>query len=377
MANLTRTPATQAGNGPRAGATKTAAPVATRSFADAAVQHAGTIGYEVLEPLSTSQKMLRTLQVPSSGYLRAIVLLIELIPAANNGVFQATFGSVANVLVNTGFDDVTGSSIISSMSGRELSTINALGGHVGFGPVGVGAEIDPLVGGLIASATSSGFVRYPLEIGENDGYGAVANMDSAQSYRIPIQLRALSEIYSTVPTGGASVKITAIAESWLPPAANGPDGVPNEQTPPALGTTQFHSKIVQPFAAGENVRIPCPRVGNYLRSMYLWFGPSNGAPDEAYVPTTLRAELNSRVLFNAPKSYLRHLTFERCGLPLAALTPGLIFLDWAHEADGRVGYENRTGYLPTAASDDLSFYGTFASSGAVTMIVNDIATAGA
>jgi hypothetical protein len=112
---------------------------------------------------------------------------------------------------------------------------------------------------------------------------------------------------------------------------------------------------------------------------------ANGASD---FPDPATIYLDTRPLDIIEANNWKHQMFERSGFgasygatATANDTPGgldsaVYVYDFCHEFDGVLGRENRDGWLPTIPSTRLELQGTFANSGSMTILTNDVAVNG-
>jgi hypothetical protein len=185
--------------------------------------------------------------------------------------------------------------------------------------------------------------------------------------------------------------VRAWIESWDQPEASSGNAA-NQQTPPAVNTTQFWSTQVYTVNAGENT-IQLKRVGNYIRQLAFVLrragtSRANGETDLMAIATDFRLVRDAFPVRFLQANVWRDLMYRRTGyggvvgaealtneLP-GGLDNGVRFMDWMHEFDGGLGRENRDLWQPTLGSTRLEAQFNVANAGTLTVVTNDVAIAG-
>lgn len=315
---------------------------------------------DVSDSLGTSAKQLRQVDVPATGYLRHLVLTVEL-SGYTAGAYTAD--GPWNVIDNVTLSDVNGSPIV-LLSGYELFLANLLGGYT--------QNSDPRNGADFAqTATGCKFtLRVPVEIIQRNAFGALVNLNAAMTYKLRVALAPSAVVFSAV-TGAVTVKVTGIVESWSNPPSADLRGVPNATTPPALGTTQNWSTQTSPVTIGQNTH-RLSRVGNTIRNLVLTARDATGARTDAVLPDQIAMYFDGNQVHNVPVAYFRRRAAELYGYPPASFPQGVIVLPYTDDFDGTPGEEVGDYYLGTSGATRLEFQGSWKAAGSVGITTNDI-----
>jgi hypothetical protein len=370
-----------------------AAPTAVVPFIRASAEHREPAGIDVSRLLTTSDQDLSVFDIPAYGYLRSLFFVVQATAGAGAGAVAAEDGPW-NVLKNIALTEPNGAVIVQFNSGYDMYLAMKWGGYrdanggdpkqsptfsIGNGSTGV-------------AATGGNFqfvLRLSLEINLRDALGALPNQSAAATFKLRLTLSASTTVFSTPPaTTLPTVRVRVYMEAWdQPEQVTGGDT--NQIAPPAANTTQFWTAQVWNYNAGlQTARFT--RVGNYLRELILIVrragtSRANGASD---FPDPATIYLDTRPLDIIEANNWKHQMFERSGFgasygatATANDTPGgldsaVFVYDFCHEFDGVLGRENRDGWLPTIPSTRLELQGTFANSGSMTILTNDVAVNG-
>ena len=318
---------------------------------------------DVSDTLGTSAKQLRQVDVPATGYLRHLVITIDL-----SGYSAATYKADApwNVIDNVTLSDVNGSPIV-LLSGYELFLANLLGGY--------SQNADPRKApDFVSSATAAKFtLRVPVEIIQRHAFGALVNLNAAMTYKLRVTLAPSADVFSAV-TGTVTAKVTGVVESWSNPPAADLRGVPNATTPPALGTTQNWSTQTSPVTVGQNTH-RLSRVGNTIRNLILVARDATGARSDAVLPDNLALYFDGNQVHNVPVAYLRRRVVELYGYAAADVPAGVLVLPFTDDFDGTPGEEVGDYYMGTSGATRLEFQGVWKAAGALAITTNDILAA--
>lgn len=362
-------------------------------FIRASAQHTEPVGYDVTTALSlTNVITLPDVQVPAYGFLRSIILVVT----CTGGVGTAVFGPDApfNALQNIVLQEPNGAQIANFPSGYDLFLANKFGGYQ--------SENDPRQSANFAAAVAGGTFSYtlriPVEIDCRDALGSLPNQNSGALFRVKLNLAsagsAATGLYSTTPaTSPGSVRVRAYAEEWDQPEAS-TNGAPNATVPPALNTTQYWSRQDFPINAGQaNIRLT--RMGNYLRNLVFVLRDSSGLrsgtadtnfPDPAtiYYDTRPLDTISRAVWLDRQQNRYGYAGYAPGNTLATAAIAGdtggarelsVWPLDFAHEFDGSVGFENRDLWLPTYSSTRFEIGGTWGAAGTLTVLTNDVTIA--
>lgn len=348
--------------------------------------------------LTASQIDYGVIEVPAYGYVRNIVILVEATGGANGlATVAAAEDAPFSVLQNIQLNEPNGAQLQQYATGYELYLANKYGGYRG-----PGLSNDPR-GSVNYSpvATTGNFsfvLRIPVEMNLRDGLGSLPNQAANATFRVRLTLGSTTDVYATAPDTKPAVRIRMFTETWDQPEISS-GGLSNEVIPPAMNTTQFWTRQVYNVSTGS-ATVRLTRVGNYIRNM-IFILRSGSAPSQRSNAQSLWVSsgsninllLDSRPIDIINDSLWKQQMWERSGgyggflaLSTAANaneTPygqdnGVRCYDFAHEFDGNYGRENRDLWLPTLGSTRLELQCTFGTltSGTLTVLTNDVATAG-
>lgn len=355
-------------------------------FVRASAEHREPAGIDVTRQLSASDQDLSIFDVPAFGFVRAIVLLVQATGGAGAGV-TALEDAPFNVIKNIALTEPNGATIQQFNTGHDLLLANKWGGYRDAN----GA--DPKASKVYSAPSATGgnfqfLLRIPVEINLRDGLGSLPNQSAAATFKLRLALAASAQVYGVAPSTLPNVRVRAYLEAWDQPE-DSVGGAANQTMPPAMNTTQFWTTQVLPYQTGLNT-LKFSRVGNYIRNLILitrraGTSRSNG---EADFPDPATLYLDTRPLDIIEANNWIHQMYERTGYGASSgtqtvaneaplgLDNGVRVYDFTHEFDGSLGRENRDLWLPTLTSTRLELQGTFANSGTVTVLTNDVAIAG-
>lgn len=359
----------------------TPTPMARQTAATQAPQRRGRFVWASSEHIESSGDVSLTLgtasqsyDVPASGFFRSMMLYVTATTAGNsaNTAFQADapWSAISEITLV----DVQGTPIIAPISGYELYLINKYGGYSFMSDPTLSPAYTTTTG-TGATGGSFGFcVVLPVEVLSRDALAALANQSSAAQYRWRVTIGASGDIYSTAPTAAPSVRIRSYYQGWtVPPASI--NGMPVEQTPPALGVVQNWSKQVVTLAAGGGYQTPrLQRVGNSIRNIILVARNSSNARATGILPADFSLvhngfPLHSNVNFTVWQDYIQ----RQYGFSAAAkLDDGVQVFPFTSDLDGHPGGELRDQYLRTNTGSRLEYQGTFGAGSTLTILVNDV-----
>lgn len=310
--------------------------------------------------LTASAQTLQQIDVPATGYLRHVVLDVDV-----SGTAAATYAADApwNVLESVQLADVNGQPIV-QLSGYDLMVANLTGGYVQHG--------DPTdYPGFASAATGFHYtLRIPVEIVQRNALGALANLNAAMTYKVKITLAPNTSVYTANPAN-ALIRIVATVESWSNPLGSDIHGSPNTTTPPALGTTQNWSEYVRGTVVGQNT-IRLPRVGNTIRNLVFINRDVNGARTDTGIPTELALMLDGNQWKRNAFTYEIQRMYELYGYGTAERPAGVWVLPLTDDFDGTPGEEIGDYWLTTSGATRLELTGVFTAVGSLTVMTNDI-----
>lgn len=349
-------------------------PMATVPFIRASSEHREPTGIDVSRAITTSDQDLGVFDIPAYGYVRSLVILVEVTGGA--GAAVAKQDAPWNIIKNIALTEPNGAVINSFDTGHDLYLANKYGGYRG--AVGADPKGSPAYSAITTGGVTKFLLRVPIELNLRDGLGALPNQNAAATFKLRATLNAAASVYSTVPTTLPTVRFRVYLEAWDQPESQ-TAGQTNQVTPPAMNTTQFWSAQQFNVNAGQQT-IRLTRLGNYIRNLTFIMRNAAGAritdwPD----PATLY--LDTRPLDIIEKNNFLNQMYERTGYAAAfeavrGLDTGVYAYDFTHEFDGTLGQENRDLWLPTLGSTRLELQGNFPTAGTMTVLTNDVAIAG-
>lgn len=315
-----------------------------------------------ITPGAASQQV--SFDVPPYGYARHLLLDVEATGGTiGSGVLSADYPE--NLFESINVQDVNGANIFGPLDGYATLWSNIIGGYTGCP--------DPRsLPYRVATLNSVFTLRTPFEISHRTGLGALANQNSAATYKVFMTIRPSTVLYTTAPTAIPAFRIRGKLEAWTVPDERNLAGQPQADVPPMLGTTQFWSGTTYPLAVGENT-IPIKRVGSMLRSLLFISRTSAGARSDAVwgEPTALVWDART-IRRDSQRDRIRDLT-EKI-VDLTARDTGVWAYLFNHIDHGMAGDDDPTLWLPTVESTRLELLASnVATAGNVQIIVNDIA----
>lgn len=320
--------------------------------------------------LGASPQLIRTVDVPSYGFMRSIIVEVSATGGAGGGAV-ARADAPFNVLSELNLKDVNGANLFGPIDGFEALEAAIWGAFSG--------RPDPRDAPDYQAVTVDGNFRFrfriPVELSARDGLGSLANTNASATYKLSGTVNPSATVYSTAPGTLPTVRVRAWLEAWS--SVNPMDmlGQPQAQVPPAHGTTQFWSRQVFNVSPGQ-IQLRLQRVGNLHRTHVIIARDSSGVRSNAVLPDPFRLDLDSRPLYNETLAVRRHLMNERRRSTAQVIDTGLLVIDWSHDLDGVLGDEMRDQWLPTIQSSRLEYAGEVAAAGTLTVITNDIAPVG-
>lgn len=318
--------------------------------------------WDVTQVLGTSAVQLPQIDVPAAGYLRHIVIDVNV-----TGTTAATYAADApwNVIDQISLSDVNGQPLL-LLSGYDLFLANLLGGY--------SQNADPRKSPRYVAPAATGFrfqLRVPVEIIQRNAFGALQNLNGAMQFKLKVSLAPIVDVFPT-NTGTPSVRIIALAEHWSNPPAADLAGRPNETMPPAAGTTQNWTSNVQTVNSGANTH-RLPRVGNQLRNIILVARNGAGARSDAVLPSEIGLYFDGNQWFKVPTDYVqKQRMHELYGYVSADIPTGVIVLPFTDDFDGTPGEEMGDYYVGTSGATRLEFQASWLAAGTVKFITNDI-----
>lgn len=344
---------------PSGGTEKSASAVAPNPFTKASKRKVEPF-LDISNTLGTSSKTVQQVDIPATGYLRHVVIDVEV-----SGVTAATYTADGpwSVLDNVTLADVNGQPIV-LLDGYELYLANLFGGY--------SQNPDPSQSPTFSKG-ATGFrfqLRVPVEIVQRNALGSLPNLNAAMTYKLKMNLAPSADVFSAV-TGTPNVRIRAHVESWVNPAAADVRGVPNTTTPPALGTTQNWSLYSAPVTIGNNT-VRLPRVGNTIRNLIFVARDTSGVRTDSILPDEITKLIDGNQWTRNSMQYEQQRIWELYGFGSSQRPAGVWVVALTDDFDGTPGEELGEYWLPTTGATRFEVQGQFKGAGSLSVLTNDI-----
>lgn len=347
------------------GAAPRSAPAPLVPFVAAAYEHVEQ-AFDVTQQMAdASSYQLGPYEVPAYGFLRSIALEVT----ASGGVLgDAVLGAdwPWNLFSEITLLDVNGAPIYGPVSGYDLYLSNKYGGY--------SFVQDPTKQPDYSATINPSFVlRIPVEISQHNALGAIANQNSAASYKVRLRLADFDNgntpgTTDTLPL----IRVRGHLEAWSQPAATDLAGRPQAVEPPMHGTTQYWSSFTRSLSAGA-ANVLLPRVGNMIRTLIVVVRDAAGARvTNANMPDPIEFRWDTRQILYVTNQYLRARLNE--GLAGGAtLDAGVYVFSFDRTALGHIGGGSPNMWIPTVQSTRLEFVSSDWPAGTVEVLTNDVA----
>jgi hypothetical protein len=300
--------------------------------------------------------------IPAYGYLRHILLECTVTgPTAGTLTADGPWDAFSSIVLQ----DVNGANIFGPMDGYAAYIANLIGGYAN--------RTNPLDSPLYDVSTAylpKFFLRVPVEVSRNDGFGSLANQNAAANYKLSLTAALAATLLATI-TGTATLNIRGWLEAWTLPAAASDRGIPQSQAPPLLGSGQYWSARTQSVVTGANT-VGLTRVGNYIRAVGLIGRDNSGVRTNASLPDPFQFNWDGMSIFNASQGYMRNYLYEKTNGTLS-LPAGVLALLYNIADSADLGDDGSTLWLPTMSSSRLEITGTWAGVGTMQVLTNEIA----
>lgn len=364
------------------GASKAAAPAAI-AFRTGVQSH-DEINFDESRTLLTSTVDLPTLNIPPAGFLRGLYLIVQATTSGNAATTAFKEDGPFSVFDTITLEDVNSAPIVGPLNGHDLYLIDKFGGYDHSSDPKQSPSYSATTGAGATGGSFSFVLWLPVELVDRDALGPLPNKSGTSMFKLRLRLAPSSNVYSTAPTTLPSVRVRVVQVSWWDPDATDLRGRPIAQQPPAMGTTQYWSKVPYVAPAG-NFRTGMERVGYAIRNMILVLRDSAGSRSqgESDFPDPLSVQVDANVLNNKVNlAWLHELArdYGYTGTAEAANGPtnGVRVLSFCKDFGLKPGAESRRGYLETSSATRLELYGSIGGSGqhTLTVLTNDVAPMG-
>lgn len=334
---------------------------ASRERLEAALDNTDNLGESVSQ-----------VEIPALGFLRYLVIRVDATGGSaglNNAVAEED--APFNVLQSFQVSDVNGNPIYGPFDLYKGFIVDKHGGYT----FASDARSRPNFSDVDDDGNFSFVVRVPLEISGRDALGALANMNASQTYKVSYNVATSGQLFSTAPDTEPSVRVRVYHEAWAQPRLSNEAGAAQSILPPMHGATQYWSLSNYTITSGENL-VRLARVGGLIRMLILIF-ESSSARDDSNFPDDLRLEYDGSLISNTPKVLFQDQIYERYGYDgtidaANGRDTGVYLYSWAHDLDGKPGWENRLLYLPTTQATRLEVRGNFGAAGTLHVLTNDL-----
>jgi hypothetical protein len=376
VATMAAAPAPQAPQGKAKGAP---AAVAARPF-KYGVQHVDDVPYDVtVTTTSSTQQLNPVYEIPSTGFLEYVDILVESNATGNSSANSVTFAANGpfNAIDTVQFIDTNNQPIVGPFDGYQLMLVNKYGGYT--------TNDDPRNNAVYSATTGTGTtagsfsfaLRIPLELVERDGLGSLPNKSASTPFKVKITLAATATIYGTAPTNAPSVRVRMVPKSYWQPQGADMFGNPLSQNPPAVNTTQYWQQSTFTIAAGAFNQQLSSSTGFPIRNLVLMLTDSNSSRSqgESDWPDPLKLQLEANIIVDRIKKIWQTNIARDYGYSAAVGDAALgkdngvyaeaFCKDFAH----RPGWETRRSYLNTTDTMRLQARGTIGGSGSHTLSV--------
>lgn len=361
---------------PAASPAQNTAPVAVRPFRYG-VQSVDDVPYDNTVTLNASAQVLPVYEIPSTGFLEYVDLLVECTTAANAATVTFSANGPFNVINTFQFVDTNNQPIIGPFSGYMLMLLNKYGGY--------NFNDDPRNSSAFSATTGAGGtggsfsfgLRIPLELVPRDGLASLPNKSASTPFKVKITIDASTVPYGTAPTTPGSLRTRMVPKSYWQPQAADMFGNPLAQNPPAVNTTQYWQEADYTLAAGTFNQQLSSSTGFPIRNLGFVLTDSTGSRSqgEADWPDPFRLQLEANIIVDRIAKVWRNNIARDYGYSGAVgdgalgKDNGVYFETWCRDFGPKPGWETRRGYLPTTDTMRLQARGTIGGSGAHTLAV--------
>lgn len=353
---------TQAPPTPAAGKQQQVAP---RAFKIGA-QEVDDDPYDVSKTLTTApQTLTPQYEVPSTGFLRNIYVLVENTVVGSTSTVTGTAGvgvlkedGPYNAIASLTFTDTNNAEIVGPIAGWDLYVISKWGGYAFQDDPEVNPDLFTVTANATASSAAAGsfsfMLRIPSELVPRDALGALPNKSSSTPFKVKIQLSAIADIYNTSITVGGTCRVRMFPDSYWEPTPTDGSGNPVATNPPGVNTTQYWNKTDYTLQSGSATPQFVNSVGFPVRNLFWVLRDSNGSrlQGESDFPDNFKLQLQSNIVLNRPKIYWKKRITEQWGYLGAGDSAGqkdngLYGHPFCADFYGKPGWETRRSYLRT------------------------------
>jgi len=367
---------------------------AVRPFTKSSLEHYEPVSYDYTVAMNAaSLTQLPDIEIPASGYFRALTIYVSTTAGAGTTVTMTENGPF-NAIRDIILQEPNGSQIDYWSSGYRLYLANKYGGY--FGKVSDPRQYYTYSTSLGSNANFTFALRIPVEAIKRDALCSLPNQNMAAKYRVKLNLSAVSTVFGGTVSTPPNVRIRATLEGWEQPLEV-VDGVPQATMPPLVNSTQFWTEQVFTISASGQQSTPLTRLGNRIRNLVFIFTDSSdarGSTQDGLFPDPFTISLDNRPIMNIPR-YMWLNTFTNywgyigtlansvgaAGTAVAGDTGGgRDFCVWPlcfnSEFAAMAGQEFGDLWLKTLTTSRLEVSGNYGGTGKLYVLTNDIALTG-
>lgn len=356
-----------------------AAPAMPRAFIAGSRKNDRDGGFDQTIVQTTAEQALRTYQIPPTGYLRAVWILVEN-TAVNTSTATVAYNENGpfNVLSGVRLLDTNSRPIIGTLSGYDIYILNKYGGYMFQGDAKAAAVYSATSGAGTTAGTFAFTLCLPLEIVQRNALGSQLNKSAAATFAIEWRVAASGTVFSTAPTNSSTIRVRAALASWLDPQPADALGNPVLQDPPQLNTTQYWLKQTYDDVL---TRARLQGIDGLVRMLIFiaYRSASTRANGEADWPDPFSLKYEESFLIQSRIRLLwRQWIAQHYGYAAAAeASTGRdngVYPVWEFMQDfqAKPGGELTRGYLPMSSASNLEIEGTFANADDLDLLVNTV-----
>lgn len=330
-------------------------------FVRAAHRHFEPI-FDVSQAPGASAVQLGPFDVKSYGFIRSIVLLVE-VSGGTLGAGALNADAPFSIIQSAELIDTNGYPLINPLTGYQLFLANLLGAYAGFPDPRSHPNYD-------ATINASFQLRLPVEITAWDGFGSLQNQSASAPFRVRMSLAPIASYVTGATTNPTAVRIRGYLEAWSQPMGVDLNGQPTETAPPGHGAAQYWS-VTTPTVSAARQQIRLTRTGNLIRALAFVHRDVSGVRSATVEPDDITFTWDTRqILVAVPNKVHRGWQREAFGFDFPT---GVLVLPFNDDQDGTAGNESRHLYLPSVGSTRFEYEGTFGAAGTVEILTNDVA----
>jgi hypothetical protein len=346
---------------------------------------------------NSTQNLTPQYEVPSTGFLNSIYILVENTVTGNTATATSTSTGVGVfnqdgaflVIDSLLFTDTNNSEIIGPITGWDMAMIDKYGGYCFNDDPRANSDLYTSTTNATASSSAAGsfsfMLRVPVELVPRDALGSLPNKSSSTPFKIKISVAAISTIYANTATPGGSCRFRMTPKSYWEPTATDSAGMPIAQQPPGVNTTQYWNKSDYTVAAGSVTALLTNSVGFPVRNLVFILRDSNGSRTvgETDFPDPFKLQLQSNILIDRIKKVWQRQTTEDFGYTNTGESAGQkdygVYAEPYNKDFGpKPGWETRRGLLKTTDGMRLQVKGNIGGTGThkLTVLTNYIGLGG-